>query len=554
MALTACAGSGGKDEGPESSIGFADCGTNPNACNNGKIKQGGTITYALGKDVKAWNTLSSAGNTLEYSHALFGVVPRVHVYYPDLSVQVNKDMMESVEITAKEPMTVTYKIRKEAVWNDGTPISADDFIYAWKTQNGKDCKDCKAANTSGFTQLASVTGSDGGKTVTAVFTQAFPDWQQLFSPIYPAHIAAQHGTLGESFLWLEQNVPTYTGGPYKIEKYEPNFALTLVPNEKYYGTKPTMQKVIYRIITKDSELIPAMRNREINAFSPIPTPDLVAQAKQIEDAHWYLGKNLSWEHFDFNLKNPFLADKALRLAMFTAIDRKAIIDKTVGQYAPETKPFGNHNFVPQMKAYKDHVTPTGQGSGDLEKAKKILTDAGYKIEGGKLITPKGETVPTLRMRYTTGNQLRKDSCELFASMVKNLGIQIEIVQTDNLGGTLSSGDFDVMIFAWVNSPLRIGGAKQLWRSDSSSNYGKWVNTESDKLLDEAARTVGDDAKAFDLINKANELMVADAYVLPLFQREMFLVVNKQYTNIRPNPSNHGPVYNVGTWGLLEAAN
>jgi peptide/nickel transport system substrate-binding protein len=110
-----------------------------------------------------------------------------------------------------------------------------------------------------------------------------------------------------------------------------------------------------------------------------------------------------------------------------------------------------------------------------------------------------------------------------------------------------------MIFAWVLSPLRIGGAKQLWHSTSASNYGQWVNTESDKLLDEAAQIVGDDTKAHDLINQANALMAADAYVLPLFQREFFISVNKQYTNLRPNPTNHGSVYNVGAWGLLEQA-
>jgi glutathione transport system substrate-binding protein len=554
LVISACAGGEKKNDGPETSVGFAECLNKPNECNSGKLKQGGTITYALGKDIKSWNTLSSAGNTLEYSHALFGVVPRVHVYYPDLSVQVNKDLMDSVEITSKNPMTVVYKIKKEAVWNDGTPVSAEDFIYTWKVQNSRDCTECKPASTSGFKQAKSVEGSDGGKTVTVVFSEPFPDWQAMFVPLYPGHIAAQHGTLAQAFTWFDQTVPTWSAGPYKIEKYEPNFALTLVPNDKWWGKKPTLDKVVFRIITKDSELIPAMRNREVNAFSPIPTADLVAQAKQIETAHWFLGKNLSWEHFDLNLKNPYLADKALRQAIFTAIDRKAIIDKTVGQYAPDTKPIGNHNFVPGMKAYKDVVTPTGQGAGDVEKAKKILTDAGYKIEGGKLITPSGQAVPPLRMRYTTGNQLRKDSCELFANMVKPLGLEIQVQQTDDLGGTLTAGDFDVMIFAWVLSPLRIGGARQLWHSTSASNYGKWSNPESDRLLDEAARTVGDDAKAYELINKADELMAADAYVLPLFQRETFLVAGKEYTNIRPNPTNHGPVYNVGQWGLLDQAN
>jgi peptide/nickel transport system substrate-binding protein len=206
-----------------------------------------------------------------------------------------------------------------------------------------------------------------------------------------------------------------------------------------------------------------------------------------------------------------------------------------------------------MPAYKDLVSSSGQGNGDLEKAKKILTDAGYKIEGGKLIDKAGVAVPPLRMRHTTGNTLRANSCELVKAALKNLGIEVTIVPTDNLGGTLTSGDFDLIIFAWVNSPLRIGGAKQLWHSTSSSNYGKWSNSASDKLIEEANTLVGDDAKAFDLINQANDLMVKDAYVLPLFQRETFLAVDKKFTNLRPNPTNHGSVYNVGTWGLLNTA-
>lgn len=550
LAMPACAG-GEQDEGPQSSVGFAECATKPNECNSGQTQPGGTMTYAIGKDIKAWNTLSSGGNTVEYTHALFGVMPRVHHYYPDLSVQVNKDLMESVEITSKDPMKVVYKIRKEAVWNDGTPVSAEDFIYNWKVQNGRDCTECKPASTSGFKQAQSVTGSDGGKTVTVTFSEPYPDWQSMFAPLYPGHIAAQHGTLAESFTWFEQNVPTFSAGPYKIEKYEPNFALTLVPNEKWWGRKPALDKVVFRIITKDSEMVPAMRNREVNVISPIPTADLVTQTKELADSHWYLGEALSWEHFDLNVQNPFLADKTLRQAIFTAVDRQAIIDKTVGQYAPDTKPMNNHNFVPGMPGYKDVVTATGQGTGDVEKAKKLLLDAGYKIEGGKLATPKGETVPPLRMRHTTGNQLRKDSCELFATMVKPLGIEIQVVQTDNLGGTLSTGDYDVIIYAWVLSPLRIGGARQLWHSTSSSNWGKWSNPESDKLLDQASRTLGDNAKAHSLINQANELMAADAYVLPLFQRTTFLAVSKQYTNIRPNPTLHGAVYNIGAWGLRD---
>jgi len=72
-------------------------------------------------------------------------------------------------------------------------------------------------------------------------------------------------------------------------------------------------------------------------------------------------------------------------------------------------------------------------------------------------------------------------------------------------------------------------------------------------LAQANKIVGDDAKAWDLINQSDTVMTDDAYVLPLFQRDNFLAVNKQFANIRPNPTNHGSVYDIGTWGLLTTA-
>ena len=109
------------------------------------------------------------------------------------------------------------------MWSDGTPITADDFIYNWRVQNSRDCPNCAVATTTGYDQVKSVTGTDSGKTVTVVFTKPFTDWKNLWgsgSPVYPAHIAAQHGDINtpqgnaESFTWFGKNVPTYSGGPF----------------------------------------------------------------------------------------------------------------------------------------------------------------------------------------------------------------------------------------------------------------------------------------------------------------------------------------------------
>jgi peptide/nickel transport system substrate-binding protein len=77
---------------------------------------------------------------------------------------------------------VVYKIKPETVWSDGTPISADDFAYAFRARNTRDCPKCATSSNSGYDVLESVVGSDNGKTVTATFRagQTYPDWKQLF--------------------------------------------------------------------------------------------------------------------------------------------------------------------------------------------------------------------------------------------------------------------------------------------------------------------------------------------------------------------------------------
>ncbi|HEX6497819.1 MAG TPA: ABC transporter family substrate-binding protein [Micromonosporaceae bacterium] len=549
LVVSGCGG-GSKDNGSQqhNSASFADCATKPNDCNGGKTKQGGTLTYTIEKKITGWNLLDADSNTFDFAEVLDGVLPQPFLVYPDLSVKINDDMMVSIEQTSSNPQTIVYKIRPEAVWDDGTPISADDFIYAWKTQNGKDCPDCSAASTAGYDQIKSVTGSDNGKTVTVVYNTPFTDWKQPFSPLYPAHIAKQHGDLAASWKWFNENQPTYSAGPFKISDYQKDVSVTEVPNPKWYGkVKPSLDKLVFRIITDQSQEVPALQNNEVQAIYPQPSQDIVDQVKALPNVQYMLGKGLVWEHLDLNLKNPLLADKALRQAIFTAIDRQAIIDKTVGQFVPGMKPLNNHNFVPGQDGYKDTITSTGQGAGKVDDAKKILTDAGYQGVGTDLKTKDGKPV-TLRISYTNGNTLRKASCELIQSQLSQLGIKVTIVPIQSLGKTLSSGDFDIIIFAWVSTPFPYAGAIQLWGSTSDSNYGHWTNAESDKLLKDAAAET-DQKKATDDLNQADQIMSNDAYVLPLFQKPTFLAVYTNYANIRDNATNQGPPYNTQEWGL-----
>jgi peptide/nickel transport system substrate-binding protein len=563
LVLAACGGGGG-DDGDASEGGvFEDCRANPNTCNAvpaDQLQQGGQLTFAIEKNITNWNQNSSQGNVFETGMAIKTVLPYTFYTAPDLTSQMNTDLLESAELTGTNPQTVVYRIKQEAVWSDGTPISADDFIYNWKTLNSRDCT-CPNAGLGGYAQVASVVGSDNGKTVTVTFSQPVADWRSLWgssAPMYPAHIAAQHGDLNTpeglaaAFDWFGKNVPTFSGGPFQIANWQDNVALTLTPNPRWYGAvKSGLESLIMRVITDATQEPIALQNNEVQVIYPQPQVDLVQQVQNIPGVSQYQGLGITWEHFDLNLQFEYLKDEALRDAMFVATNRQDVIAKTVGQFNSDVGPLNNHMFVPGLDGYQD-VLPPEQGSGNVEAARKVLTDAGYTgaQEGQQLTTPSGQVVPPMRVRYTTGNAIRQSTCELFAAQMRQLGLTIEVVPTDDLGSTLDTGDYEIMLFAWVMTPFVFNGAQQLWLSTSGSNFGGYQNPEVDRLINEAGSVgVTDPAAGYDLLNQAGRIMAEDSYVLPLYQKPTFIAVQNNVANARNNSSLDGPTYNIQEWGL-----
>jgi peptide/nickel transport system substrate-binding protein len=565
LVLAACGGGGGNDDDASEGGIYQDCKASPNTCNTApaaQLQQGGTITMAIEKNIPNWNQNSSEGNVFESGMAMKTFLPWTFTTTPDLKQVLNENLLVSAEQTSTSPQTIVYEIRPEAVWNDGTPITADDFVFQWKSMNGKDCPGCNASQNSGYNQVQSITGSNGGKTVTVVFATPYADWKNLFAsgtPLYPAHIAAQQGDLNTpeglaaAFTWLGANVPTYSGGPYQIQNWQDNVALTLVPNPKWYGkSKPPLEQLILRVITEASQEPIALQNNEVQVIYPQPQVDMVQQVQNIPGVSQFQGLGLTWEHLDLNLRNEFLADEPLRDAIFAATNVQAIIDSTVGQFNKDVTPLKSHMFVPGIEGYQDYL-PAEQGSGDVERARQILTEAGYTNigEGQQLTTKDGKAVPSFRIRYTVGNAIRQTTAELIQAQLRPLGINLDIVPTDDLGETTDSGDFDMIVFAWVQTPASFSNAEQTWNSTSSQNFGEYKNPEVDRLMHEAA-TSTDLAKARDLLNQAGGILAEDAYVLPLYQKPTIIAAQDNVANARNNSSLDGPTYNVEEWGLRTA--
>jgi peptide/nickel transport system substrate-binding protein len=538
---------------------FLDCATHQNSCNSGTRIAGGSIVTVAEKDLPGWNLNDANNNTLDFAQIMSGVLPTTFVINPDYSVTLNTDLLESAEQTNTSPQTIVYKIKKQAVWSDKTPITADDFIWAWQTQSGTgefcDPNVCQAASSAGYNQIKSVASTDGGSTVTVVFKTPFTDWKSLFAALYPKHVAADAvgPSIEEQWKFYSDiaHVPTWSGGPMVIAKngFVPGASVTLVPNPNWYGAvKSTLDTLTYKIVLDQTVEEPALANGEVNMLFPQPNRDLVSQVRTLEGVKSSLNIGLNWEHIDLNLANKALT-LPVRQAIFTAIDRQQVLDATIGQFDKDVTPLGSHMFVPGLDGYQDMLKGTTQGAGDIEAATKTLTEAGYKITGGKLITPQGTPFPTLRYLFTQGNTDRQTSETLVEASLAKIGIKVKAdPEKVNFGPYLFGGQWDLVQFAWTGAPFAAAGAYQIWTPEGGSDFPGFSDPKAVDLIKKALENTDPNATN-ELLNQADRILTDANVVLPLFQKAMFLATGTNVVGIRPNGTQAGPGYNVSEWGL-----
>lgn len=361
--------------------GFDDCEENPNTCNEGEVEDGGEIVWAVDQTPDAWNSYSIEGGSVYTLQMLHGVYPYTGYWEPDgQTYEHNMDLLSAEpELLDEDPFTYEFYISEDAVWDDGTPITADDFEVSWKMATSPDeghCEGCTPRSTSGYDEIESVEGSDDGKTVTITLKEgeATAEWFALFGAdsigggIVPAHIADREGFdiddpagLGEYFEWLHANMPDFSGGPYRLVEGDLDNQVVKEPNPEWYGDEVALDTMIVQFVTDADALPAAFQNGEIHGSSPASfDSDVVNQLEQMQGAHLNIGPGPSWSHLDVNLGNEQLEDVELRRAIFTAIDVDEIGDRTYGDVFPDYTLRKNHIFGEESEYFEDLIGPSGQ--------------------------------------------------------------------------------------------------------------------------------------------------------------------------------------------------
>ena len=534
------------------------------------VKNGGSITYALDEDVPGFNINMANDAAFVLAEILDQVWPSVFITQPNATVKLNTAFVSSAKVTSTSPQTVVYQINPKAVWSDGTPINAADFIYNWQAQSGnpkyKDVggKTFLPASTSGYNQIQSVTGTNNGKTVTVVFAKPFADWESLFGEMIPAHIAQKAG-FNNGFQTFGPSVQV-SGGPFEIQSYTKGEDLVEVPNPKYWGPKPHLSKVVFRFILDDNQDAPAISSGEVNIVNPvIASVGYADSIKAISNFTAEVSPGLEFQHIDFNESNPYLAKLNVREAIALGTNRSQMIQRIVAPIFSAVSPasvskaevLNNRIWMPIQPPYQD--TSSGAATFNPTKAKQLLAATGMKMGSDGYFHPnfgkdKGKDL-TLSISTTSGVPVRQQIEELFQADMKAIGIKINIQNYDasTLFGTVGpKSEFDMIQFAWVGSPFESGNqsiyCSYTNKAVCGENWDHYADPKVDSLFNQALTTLNPTQDAA-LYNQIDAQLWKDMATLPLFENPVYYGWSTKYGNVIPNATNAGIPWNAQDWGL-----
>jgi len=235
--------------------------------------EGGTILFGDEQEPTILNSFLIDGNSLVTTKVTTNVLPHAYVIQPDFSLAPS--VIEGEAEITEDPFSVTYTIREEAVWNDGTPVSADDFVFTWETLTNPDYAE-QITSTDGYDLITDAEVVDE-KTVTFNYSEPYAPWRLLFTDIMPAHVLE-----GQDFLtvWNDGIVDPesgegISGGPYVFDEWTKGQQLRLVANTEYWDGDVAVGEIVMRYVGDTTTLSQQFRGGEINMFDPQPQIELV---------------------------------------------------------------------------------------------------------------------------------------------------------------------------------------------------------------------------------------------------------------------------------------
>ena len=533
LTLTACGG-GGAASGPEAGKG-QDAGSDLaqlvsiNAKDAKDLEPGGTVTLPLGNIGPNFNGFSNDGNSADNT-ALHRPIDGAGTwgcwtYDFDGTASVNKDFCEEFTSDVKDgKQTITIKVNDKASYNDGTPIDVKTFENTWNMLKGEN-PDIDIVSSGAYEFVDSVKAGANDKEVVVTTSQPVYPLDALFTGL--VHPKVNTPELFNTGFTGDMH-PEWMAGPFKLDQYDSAAkTVTLAPNETWWGTKPVLDKVIFRQL-ESSAAIAAFKNGEIDGVSA----NTITPYKQLDgtkNSEVRRGQRLFAGGLNINAQKAPLTDVAIRKAIFTAVDREALRNVRFNGLNWEETSSGSMMLLPFSKYYQDNYPVTETGA---DAAKKVLTDAGYApnaagfmekdgVPAAFSITNFGDDPTTLAFTQTLQKQLQAGGMD----------VGIDQRASADFGKVLGGRDFFLSVSGYTVGPDATEAVKQFY--DSTTNENELGDAELDAEIKKLT-TISDDAER----NKA-AMDVEKKHMAKYFS--MGVVMNgPQISFVRTGLANYGP--------------
>lgn len=441
----------------------------------------------------------------------------------------------------KDGIAVTYTLRPDVFWGDGTPVTSKDVIFTWKV---------------GRHPLSGVGGAEFYRSLYKVVAEDDWTFTLFFDRVTFAYNSISDFSLLPAHLEEEKfkdpvkykdrtsfdtdtiNKGLYNG-PYVVEQVVHGSHVTLIPNKFWGGEPPKFGRIVIRSIENTAAL-------EANLLSG--AIDLIAgelglsldQAIAFEKRHngkfkFFYKPGLIYEHIDLNLDNPILRDKRVRKALIYALDREAISK----QLFDGKQPVAHSNVNPLDWVADPDIT---QYPYDPDKAKALLDEAGWVVgQGG--VRRQGKQRLTIELMTTAGNRTRELVQQVLHSQWKQVGIDVRIRNQPArvyFGETVTKRKFKALaMYAWFSSPEsvprstlhsdNIPSEENNWRGQ---NYTGFRSNEMDELIDSIEEEL-DKEKRRKLWRRLQEIYTEELPVIPLYFRAESYILPKDLKGLVP---------------------
>ena len=423
--------------------------------------------------------------------------------------------------TSADGKTITFKIRKDAKWSDGSALTAHDFVYSWK----RAIDPATASEYSWIWEYTNVVGAqeaaEGNASVDDVGIRAVDDYTfevklknptdyfvslmsfYHFMPVKQSSVEA-----GADGAWAKDPELAVSNGPFHLTSYTIGDGLTLEKNPYYWAADDVKIDVInVKFIDDQSTAYTAYKAGEfdfLNAVPPAEVPRLVA-----ENPEYYIFPLLGTYYYNFNMNLEIWQDVRVRKAMNLAIDREKITEALANGNVPAA------GFVPpgfvdnEGRDFFETAGTYGISIDDssVDEAKALMAEAGY---------PDGAGFPKFTLLYNT-SEGHKKVAEMVQEMWKtNLGIEctLENQEWAVFQDTRSAGDFEIARGGWITDFLDPMGLLAIFVTGNAYNDPKFSNADYDALMAKANATVGQEH--YDALYAAQTILMTELPIIPVY--------------------------------------